>query len=121
MTEYVNPQVLRVYLQPRVQYLAKVAPSSPPPLIAIFTNQYNMRIHGSRRLDIFKHQIQAMANELPGVPFVVHCATADDGFRKPSAGMWRALKGRYYDADLFRSFFVGDSAGRERDWSCADR
>ena len=83
-----------------------------------------MRLHSSLnpRLDIFKHQIQAMADLLGAeVPFLVHCASADDGYRKPKIGMWTALKRRYYDADLNRSFFVGDSAGREGDWSCADR
>jgi len=79
-----------------------------------------LRSFPNPRLDIFKHQIQAVANELR-IPFLVHCASADDDFRKPRVGMWRALKAQYYDADLDRSFFVGDSVGREGDWSCADR
>jgi len=52
----------------------------------------------------------------------VYTATARDGYRKPSTGMWsvatRELKG---DVDLDGSYLVGDAAGRKGDFSDSDK
>ena len=59
-----------------------------------------------------------------GVPMLVLCATAKDGYRKPSTGAWRHLGEEASDSvrpDLASSFYVGDAAGRPGDHSDTDR
>jgi bifunctional polynucleotide phosphatase/kinase len=55
---------------------------------------------------------------------LVLCATAKDGYRKPSTGAWRHLGEEASDGvrpDLASSFYVGDAAGRPGDHSDTDR
>lgn len=59
-----------------------------------------------------------------GVPLLVLCATAKDGYRKPAVGCWEYLTAEAYPAtppDMAASFYVGDAAGRPADHSDSDR
>lgn len=50
------------------------------------------------------------------LPMLVLCATAKDGFRKPSTGCWEhyvSKRSAGVAVDLGASFFVGDAAGRK--------
>ncbi|KAG8787954.1 hypothetical protein FRC15_007015 [Serendipita sp. 397] len=57
-------------------------------------------------------------SQLDGVSLYVLAATQRDLYRKPLPGMWYAvqdlLKEQDIEVDLKNSFFVGDSAGREK-------
>ena len=57
-----------------------------------------------------------------GVPVTALVAPGKDVFRKPEAGMWRALCAMNggLAPDLSASFFVGDAAGRDGDHSDCD-
>ena len=79
----------------------------------------------------FKSQLAAMFRQLD-LPASIYAATAQDIYRKPRTGMWKAMVedhdlGGSGMMDLERSFFVGDAAGREKtakrpkDHACSDR
>ena len=57
-----------------------------------------------------------------GVPVTALLAPGKDAFRKPEAGMWRAMVAMNGGVapDLAASFFVGDAAGRPSDHSDCD-
>lgn len=56
------------------------------------------------------------------VPLIVYTACANDIYRKPRSGMWEEMQKAFGGAvDLENSYFVGDAAGRERDYSDCDR
>ena len=88
--------------------------------IVVFTNQ------GSSSFDPteFAKKIRAISNDI-GVP--LQCFVASDyGYcRKPSVGMWRLLTEGNEDVedveiDMSKSFYVGDAAGRPKDFSDSD-
>jgi len=59
-----------------------------------------------------------------GLPLLVLCATAKDGYRKPGQGCWTFLTSTAYPGlvvDKSASCFVGDAAGRPGDHSDSDR
>lgn len=60
-----------------------------------------------------------------GVPIDVFLATSYDKFRKPEIGMWEFLISQYKETsnaiEKEMSFFVGDAAGRPRDFSDSDK
>jgi len=58
-------------------------------------------------------RIQGFASAV-GVPMLVLCATAKDGYRKPEPGSWAHLVecNSGVSVDKSKSFFVGDAAGR---------
>ena len=79
----------------------------------------------------FKSQLGAIFRQLD-LPISVYAATAQDNYRKPRTGMWKAMVedeglGGYDMVDLEGSFYVGDAAGREKtvgrvkDHACSDR
>ncbi len=60
------------------------------------------------------------------MPITAFAAPQKDAYRKPGAGMWRALCREQAAAggaapDLAASFYVGDAAGRPHDFSDSDR
>ena len=59
-----------------------------------------------------------------GLPMLVLCATAKDGFCKPEVGCWQhyvATCSAGCAVDMGASFFVGDAAGRPKDHSDSDQ
>ncbi|KAH7819200.1 putative bifunctional polynucleotide phosphatase [Monocercomonoides exilis] len=59
-----------------------------------------------------------------GIPFDMCVATSEDGFRKPSCGLWellveKSLKGT--EPSLKESFYVGDAGGRPANSGQLDR
>ena len=83
--------------------------------IVVFSNQAGIRDSMARaknvtsRIDHFIAQL--------GIPIVALLACQRDGYRKPSPGMWGLA---CPNADISRSFFVGDAAGRPGDHSSDD-
>ena len=73
------------------------------------------------RLESFKRKIEDITRAL-AVPLIVYTACANDIYRKPSSGMWEEMQKAFGGAvDLENSYFVGDAAGREKDYSDCDR
>ena len=66
------------------------------------------------------------------IPIFIYTATGENHYRKPSTAMWEHFT-KYHNSsvevDMNESFFVGDAAGRQKNWapgkkkdfSCADR
>ncbi|XP_011299576.1 uncharacterized protein F21D5.5 isoform X3 [Fopius arisanus] len=86
--------------------------------IVIFTNQGGLGLGKSKPND-FKQKIERVVKRL-AVPIQVFIATARDSYRKPVTGMWDRLVKFCNDGvpiDKDKSFFVGDAAGRPKDWA----
>lgn len=85
--------------------------------IVIFTNQ------GSSKFNIeeFKEKLKNISCSL-NVPLITYISTKDGFYRKPSIGLWTLLKKNYTDKkiDIDSSFYIGDAAGREGDFSDSD-
>ena len=67
--------------------------------------------------DEFRGKIDAISNAL-GVPLNAYVATQGDLYRKPNTGMWKML---IEGLNVEQALYVGDAAGREKDFSCSDR
>ncbi|XP_003699324.2 polynucleotide kinase 3'-phosphatase [Megachile rotundata] len=85
--------------------------------IVIFTNQASI---GSGRLNTnsFKNKLKNVVQKI-GVPMQVFIATGNSIYRKPAPGMWHKLQ-EYNDSviiDKENSFYVGDAAGRIKNWA----
>ncbi|GFR81523.1 bifunctional polynucleotide phosphatase/kinase, partial [Elysia marginata] len=98
--------------------------------IVFFTNQLGVA-KGKTNIDDLKIKVANIVKKLQ-VPVQVFIATHEGKYRKPCDGMWEKLCKNYNsgkDIDLKTSFYVGDAAGREKDWapkkkkdfSCSDR
>ena len=98
--------------------------------IVIFTNQAGIEKKKQKPGDL-QGKIFDMCKEL-GFPVQCFMATATDIHRKPNTMMWDILKTKYnadVEIDLQKSVYVGDAAGRKKDWkkgagkdhSCDDR
>lgn len=85
--------------------------------IVIFTNQGYVKNKLVTALDRIKNVISKLIEY--GVNPWVFIATEHDQYRKPNTGMWTALS-KHIDADLNKSFHVGDAAGRPQDHSDDD-
>lgn len=115
---------------------------SPNRIIAIFTNQgavTNIVPPGKPSLSFNKlvARLKLITKELDDLPLVVYASTrksstdkkkglgSDDKlhetYRKPGIGMWKQLIVDIGDVDISNSFFVGDAAGRDGDFSDSDR
>ncbi|KAL7268978.1 DNA kinase/phosphatase Pnk1 [Rhizina undulata] len=94
--------------------------------IVIFSNQAGIRNpkKESVMLRKFKLKTAAMLDALD-IPLILYAATGHDEYRKPRTGMWDELKDNLNlgvdGADMSASYFVGDAAGREGDFSDSDR
>nr|XP_014289578.2 uncharacterized protein F21D5.5 [Halyomorpha halys] len=91
--------------------------------IIIFTNQVGiLRPNSSIKLHLFKSKIESVINQI-GIPVQIYMATYHGGpYRKPIPGMWKIMElNSKVKANLEQSFFVGDSAGREKDFAASDR
>ncbi|KFY93102.1 hypothetical protein V498_04546 [Pseudogymnoascus sp. VKM F-4517 (FW-2822)] len=92
--------------------------------LIIFTNQGNLTTPTGELgpgLESFKRKIEDITQAL-SVPLIVYTACANDIYRKPRPGMWEEMQKALGGAvDLENSYFVGDAAGREKDYSDCDR
>ncbi|XP_046472351.1 uncharacterized protein F21D5.5 isoform X1 [Neodiprion pinetum] len=85
--------------------------------IVIFTNQGSLSL-GKWKPSDFKVKIERIIQKI-GVPIQVFIATGKSIYRKPLTGMWDSLvnhKNEGVTVDKDSSFFVGDAAGRKKDW-----
>ncbi|ESO10945.1 hypothetical protein HELRODRAFT_109229 [Helobdella robusta] len=97
--------------------------------IALFSNQLGIK-RGKIEAKDFKEKLEKVVKQL-GVPVQAYIATGTGFYRKPCHGMWKRLIGSNdnIEINLAESFFVGDAAGRPKDWlpkkkkdfSCSDR
>lgn len=85
--------------------------------IVFFTNQAGLNKDVAKIRD-FKKKIEAVVGQI-GVPIQVFIALGRSIYRKPCPGMWTSLKNHKnngVDINFKKSFFVGDAAGREKNW-----
>lgn len=98
--------------------------------VVFFTNQAGLG-KDSYKIKKFKKKIEDIVAAV-GIPIQVFIATGKTKYRKPIPGMWNVLKDNKngnVPIDLEKCFYVGDAAGRPKEWaprkkkdhSCADR
>lgn len=86
--------------------------------LVIFTNQASIDKSDSRRAE-FEKKIESIVKHI-NLPIQVFLATGHSIYRKPVPGMWYVLtmeKNGGLDVDMDNSFFVGDAAGRAKNWA----
>ncbi|KAK9887859.1 hypothetical protein WA026_000167 [Henosepilachna vigintioctopunctata] len=85
--------------------------------IVIFTNQSGVG-KNSDKIREFKQKIESVIQTL-SIPIQVYVSLGKGMYRKPVTGMWSMLcnlKNGSKEVKLEDSFYVGDAAGREKDW-----
>ena len=82
--------------------------------IIIFTNQKKLK-----NLDDFIYKIQMIESKL-SIPLNVFISLENDYYRKPHTGMFDKLL-TLTNIDMTHSFYCGDAAGRNNDFSDSDR
>jgi len=98
--------------------------------VVIFTNQAGIEKNKAKESDI-QGKITKIMNEL-GFPVQAFISTGENVYRKPYTGSWDFMASNCNEGktiDKENSFFVGDAAGRPKDWqkgkkkdhSCSDR
>ncbi|XP_076338422.1 uncharacterized protein LOC143240209 [Tachypleus tridentatus] len=98
--------------------------------IVIISNQMGIS-RGKLSASDFMKKLQMIVERL-GVPVQAISSTKSGYYRKPAPGMWEYLNkslNQGVSIDITKSFFVGDAAGREANWSpgkkkdfsCGDR
>jgi len=99
--------------------------------LVIFSNQAGIGKGHVTAESVKKRMEQFIANV--NVPFQIFASQEDNHYRKPSSEMWHLMLSKYNGdqrtANLSQCFYVGDAAGRPKDWkkgakkdhSCADR
>lgn len=86
--------------------------------LAVFTNQGAIGKHDQKRLG-FQKKIEDIVKRID-LPIQVFIATGHSIYRKPVPGMWFVLtmeKNGGLEVDMEKSFFVGDAAGRPKNWA----
>lgn len=86
--------------------------------IVFFTNQSGVG-KDPYKIKGFKRKIENIVSKI-SVPIQVYIATGKSTYRKPIPGMWNVLVDMKNDGvpvDKKNSFFVGDAAGREKNWA----
>ncbi|KAI4456547.1 bifunctional polynucleotide phosphatase/kinase [Holotrichia oblita] len=84
--------------------------------IVIFSNQLRL---GQEKQSIpsFKEKIVNIIRKI-GVPIQAFLATQRDIYRKPLPGMWNCLLKLLTDeVNMDATFYIGDAAGREKNWA----
>nr|XP_022916240.1 uncharacterized protein F21D5.5 [Onthophagus taurus] len=84
-------------------------------MIVIFSNQLRLGKENAKYVPFFKKKIENISKEF-NVPLKAFIATQRDIYRKPAPGMWDVLKRSYPNINDDESIFVGDAAGREKNW-----
>ncbi|KAJ8928964.1 hypothetical protein NQ314_018401 [Rhamnusium bicolor] len=98
--------------------------------IVFFTNQSGLG-KDPYKIKEFKRKVENILTKI-SLPIQVFFATGKTIYRKPLPGMWNTLVDLKNDGvaiDLNTSFYVGDAAGREKNWApkrnkdhaCVDR
>ncbi|XP_057461691.1 polynucleotide 3'-phosphatase ZDP isoform X2 [Actinidia eriantha] len=101
--------------------------------LVIFTNEANIERWKNKRQTAVDSKVGRLNNFIKRVkvPIQVFIACgidksggqAEDPFRKPKPGMWYLMKQQFNSGiavDMDQSFYVGDAAGRQNDYSDAD-
>ncbi|KAL3274286.1 hypothetical protein HHI36_015691 [Cryptolaemus montrouzieri] len=86
--------------------------------IVFFTNQSGVGRDKDKIRD-FKQKVENIIKTL-SIPIQVFIALGKGIYRKPVTGMWNVLSGiknEDVEIDINKSFYVGDAAGREKDWA----
>lgn len=87
--------------------------------IIFITNQNG--IHSGRQN---KNEFIEKCNDIVeyiNIPILILASILDDLNRKPRVGMWDYIKHNFYpNIDMSYSFYCGDAAGRDSDFSCSD-
>lgn len=86
--------------------------------IVFFTNQSGVGKDPYKIKD-FKRKIENIISKI-SIPVQVFIATGKSIYRKPIPGMWNVLMDMKNDGvsiDKKNSFYVGDAAGREKNWA----
>lgn len=86
--------------------------------IVIFSNQAGIQLKKKLQKTIMK-KINILSSEL-GLELIAFIATHKDNYRKPSNKMWDLMV-NYFKVDICKSFYVGDAAGRKKDFSNSDK
>ncbi|ELU14683.1 hypothetical protein CAPTEDRAFT_176929 [Capitella teleta] len=98
--------------------------------IVFFTNQMGIQ-RGKLKPHDFQKKVESIQKKI-GISAQVLVSTGSGPYRKPGVGMWTYLQENMnsgIEIDLENSFYVGDAAGRPKDWvkgkkkdfSCGDR
>ncbi len=98
--------------------------------IVFITNQAGIE-KGHTKFSELKTKFEAILKEL-NIPVFIFIATGENHFRKPSHVIWHFFEttcNSSIEINMKDSFFVGDAAGRPKNWSvgkpkdfsCADR
>jgi len=82
--------------------------------IVIFSNQ------SGKKAESFRKRAEWFLRQMDYIPMAFFCSYGDNLNRKPEPGMWSYFSGDQ-SVDLKNSFYVGDAAGRKKDFSCSDR
>ncbi|KAF2878879.1 hypothetical protein ILUMI_27299, partial [Ignelater luminosus] len=85
--------------------------------IVVFTNQGGVK-SDQNKIKELKIRIESVLKKIK-VPMQVFAATGKSIYRKPAPGMWNSLVNERNDGmeiDITKSFYVGDAAGREKNW-----
>ncbi|PSS05873.1 Polynucleotide 3'-phosphatase [Actinidia chinensis var. chinensis] len=101
--------------------------------LVIFTNEANIERWKNKRQTAVDSKVGRLNNFIKRVkvPIQVFIACgidksdgqAEDPFRKPKPGMWYLMEQQFNSGiavDMDQSFYVGDAAGRQNDYSDAD-
>uniref|UniRef100_A0A6P7FU23 Uncharacterized protein F21D5.5 n=1 Tax=Diabrotica virgifera virgifera TaxID=50390 RepID=A0A6P7FU23_DIAVI len=86
--------------------------------IVFFTNQSGIGKDPSK-VKGFKRKIENILKKI-ALPIQVYIALGRSKYRKPITGMWDLLKTQKNDnvkINMNQSFYVGDAAGREKNWA----
>ncbi|XP_015191439.1 PREDICTED: uncharacterized protein F21D5.5 isoform X2 [Polistes dominula] len=86
--------------------------------IVIFTNQGALGT-GKVKVEDFKVKVEKVVEKL-GVPIQVFISIGKSIYRKPAPGMWNKFvndKNGNISIDKLNSFYVGDAAGRQKNWA----
>lgn len=88
--------------------------------IVVFTNQSGLEKHKILIGDLVEKT--SAVTKLIAVPIYVYIAGGSDHYRKPSTEMWHVFcRDNGEEIDYGASFYVGDAAGRKKDFGCSDR
>lgn len=91
-------------------------------LLVVFSNQAGAGAGKKMNAEFVETRFETIVKEI-GLPMAVLIATEKNKFRKPCIGMWQELQsrvGEHCSLDLEESFYVGDAAGRDRDFADSD-
>lgn len=86
--------------------------------IVVFTNQGGVKSDQNKVKEL-KIRIESVLKKIK-VPMQVFASTGKNIYRKPAPGMWDSLVNERNDGmeiDITNSFYVGDAAGREKNWA----